>query len=317
MQTQLLTARSAACLLALVAMTAGACADGAEPLSPSAVPAITSAVGGRPQSAPTRGLIAFSHGVTGDHEIYTVAEDGSNLRRITFNTGTDHTPSWSPDGKKLAFISHRGEGVEIFSMNRDGSGIRQLTNLEAKTIGIADLAWSPDGRKIAFSAIPNGPDYWEVYVMNASGSGVTRLTNALGDDRHPSWSPDGSQIVYASTFGEPYGASGIAIMNADGSGSARMFDCATNCYHPAFSPDGTRLVYNEGFDLRMRNLVIPFDWLFAEGARAATWSPDALRLAYTTSSTGILMVTNRDVNDPTPVTQFSGSMARADADWGR
>ena len=62
MQTQLLTARSAACLLALVTMTAGACADGAEPLSPSAVPAITSAVGGRPQSAPTRGLIAFSHG---------------------------------------------------------------------------------------------------------------------------------------------------------------------------------------------------------------------------------------------------------------
>ena len=305
-----------ASLVTTLGMAAAACGDSADPVSPSAAPAVTAVAGARPRSAPTRGLIAFSHTATGDHEIYTVAEDGSDLRRITFNTGTDHSPSWSPDGKKLAFISHRGPGVEIYSMNRDGSGIRQLTNLEDKTIGIADLAWSPDGRKIAFSAIPNGPDFWEVYVMNASGSGVTRLTNALGDDRHPSWSPDGSRIVFASTFGEPYGASGIAIMNADGSAPEPMFDCATNCYHPAFSPDGTRLVYNEGFDLRMRNLVIPYDWLFAGGATAATWSPDALRLAYTTVD-GAVVVTNRDENNPTPVTQFTGSLARADADWGR
>jgi TolB protein len=316
MQTHLLTARSAACLLALVTMTAGACADGAEPLSPSAAPAITTAVGGRPHSAPTRGLIAFSHGVTGDREIYTVAEDGSNLRRITFNTGTDHTPSWSPDGKKLAFISHRGEGVEIYSMNRDGSGIRQLTNLEDKTVGIADLAWSPDGRKIAFSAIPNGPDYWEVYVMNASGSGVTRLTNALGDDRHPSWTPDGSRIVYATRFGEPYGAPGIAVMNADGSGSAPMIMCATSCNRPAYAPDGTRLVYSEGFDLRMRNLDNGHDWLFAQDAWGAAWSPDALRLTYTTTA-GVVVVTNSDVNSPVPVTQFSGSIAHPHVDWGR
>ena len=311
-----LAAARAASLAALLGMTA-ACADTAEPLAPSAAPAITAAAGARPKSAPTRGLIAFSHSATGDTEIYTVAEDGSNLRRLTFNYGTDHTPTWSPDGKKLAFISHRNGAVEIYSMNRDGSGIRQLTNLEDETIGIADLAWSPDGRKIAFSAIPNGPDYWEIYVMNASGSNVTRLTNSPGDDQHPSWSPDGSQIVYASTFGTQYGASGIAIMNADGSGSVPMFGCASNCYHPAISPDGSALVYNEGLDLRMRDLYTGYDWLFAEAGRAATWSPDGVRLAYTTSDSRYVVVTDRDENDPILLTPFSGHAARFDADWGR
>jgi hypothetical protein len=133
----------------------------------------------------------------------TVLRDGDNsyanadrtelktLKRLTNNSAFDLSPSWSPDGKKIAFDSLRDGNYEIYVMNVDGSGIKRLTNSPAHD-GVP--SWSPDGKKIAFSSDRDGND--EIYVMNADGSDQKRLTNNPAVDGCPSWSPDGKKLAF-------------------------------------------------------------------------------------------------------------------------
>jgi Tol biopolymer transport system component len=170
-------------------------------------------------------------------EIYVMNADGSGQTRLTNNAASDTQPSWSPDGKKIAF-SH--DSYRIYVMNADGSGQTRLTNGPFDT----QPSWSPDGTKIAFSrGFP-----LDIYVMNADGSGVTRLTENDRDDEFPSWSPDGKKIAFASNrdaFREIY------VMNADGSGVTRLTENSKNHLDnraPSWSPDGKKIAF--GSDLR-------------------------------------------------------------------
>jgi Tol biopolymer transport system component len=100
--------------------------------------------------------------------------DGSGLRRLTRNPAVDADPTWSPDGRRIAFESKRGGNFDIYVMNADGSGQRRLTQSGG------DPAWSPDGRRIAFVGDSG------IYVMHADGSGLRSLTPNAGD-AFPGW----------------------------------------------------------------------------------------------------------------------------------
>jgi Tol biopolymer transport system component len=80
----------------------------------------------------------------------------------------------------------------------------------------------------------------ELYVMDADGGNQTRLTESAGPDRDPSWSPDGSKIVFIS---ERTGTPQVFVMNADGSGQVQISKNGANNYLPTWSPDGTRILY--------------------------------------------------------------------------
>jgi hypothetical protein len=126
-------------------------------------------------------------------DIWRVPADGSGPpERLTDAPGDDRAATYSPDGTKLAFDSTRDGNTEIYIMDADGSNPRRLTNHPDGDWG---ATWSPDGRLIAFNSGRTGDA--EIYVIGVDGSGLKRLTNEPGThDFAPSWSPDGSRILF-------------------------------------------------------------------------------------------------------------------------
>ena len=113
----------------------------------------------------------------------------------------DFHPSWSPDGKRIAFTSYRNGGnIQIFVMDSDGQNPIRLTD----EVWDKDPDWSPDGQKIAFTGYKDaglGGAAWDVdiYVVDSDGKNRRRLTDIIGYNSDPSWSPDGKRIAFVNS----------------------------------------------------------------------------------------------------------------------
>lgn len=153
---------------------------------------------------------------------------------LTQHPANDCCLAWSPDSRRLAFLSSRaGEGVvpvgdlvrtaygagldsaaaprplttvvpeapqDIYVVDRDGSGLRNLTGDRGRERG---LAWSPGGRRLAYASDQEGG--WEIYVMDVDAGGRVRLTRDEWPDSYPVWSPDGSRLAFISYREDGYG----------------------------------------------------------------------------------------------------------------
>jgi len=169
--------------------------------------------------------------------IYVLDRFGKGRTKLIGGGSFDGTPAWSPDGTKLAFrrLVHRlyGDVGRIFVVNRDGTGLRQLTpeptnNNENPYDG--DPSWSPDGTRVLFSR--SG----EMSFINLDGTGLVS-TGVIGDS--PSWSRDGTHITYQSING---GNEGIWVM--DMSFTPHQITTPVQADQmPRWSPDGSQLVF--------------------------------------------------------------------------
>ena len=164
-------------------------------------------------------------------------------RNLTRSKAQEYAPAWSPDARRIAYVSYRDGNGEIYVMNADGSGARRLTRHAAEDLS---PAWSPDGRRIAFAANRGGG--YDVYVMRADGRRVERLTR-LGASYSPAWSPDGRTIVFSSSGRTPENPE-LWSIRPDGAGLRRLTRTKGDAHtlgddgFPSWSPDGRTIVFS-------------------------------------------------------------------------
>lgn len=239
-------------------------------------------------------LIVFTSFRDGDAHIYVMNPDGSNQVPLT-TRGNNGFPAWSPDGRKVIFLSDQDDpyrSFDIYVYALDDGSLSRLTDNDYEEFL---FAWSPDGAKIAFVSDRDEFSNSEIYVMDADGSNQTRLTETADYtyNTKPVWSPDGKQILYETDgFGHGEVGKSIFVFDADGSNQRRLTDNEGSDQFAVWSPDGQQIAFVSNRDeASHREYIYIMD---ADGSNmtrltqaepyhheeSPAWSPDGRRIAY-------------------------------------
>ena len=183
-------------------------------------------------------------------EIMMAKNDGSNLQSVPNTVGGEY-PTWSPEGDRIAFSVWNDGDADILIINRDGSGLINLTeNFSANAL---DPSWSPDGKQIAFFAAEAGEDY-EIFTIMVEGSFTAQLTDNKMNDWAPDWSPNGNEIAFLHSTDQDYAE--VHVIDLD---TGNISERTTAFGYPDLSaepglcwmPDGERLVIISQGDVYM------------------------------------------------------------------
>ena len=185
-----------------------------------------------PEISPDGTRIVFMRwtAATDQYQIWVMNRDGSDPHQVVPGSGWD--PTWSPDGTRILFASDRGGPNQLWVVDLDGSGLRQVSNLPVIR-GRSD--WSSLGQIVTYSGEP-----WnrELYLMDADGGNTHQLTPSGGNSQGPSFSPDGKWVAFTAYFdhyGDIHGCE-IYIMRVDGTDVRRLTDNTYCDYQPRWGP---------------------------------------------------------------------------------
>ncbi|MBL8160379.1 MAG: PD40 domain-containing protein [Anaerolineae bacterium] len=237
---------------------------------------------------PNGGQISFEMGDGGHWDIYLLDVQRGIQHNLTNHPATDEDYTWSPDGRRLAFVSERDGSPDIYVIEARCADwltpCERLRNLSNSPAEDTSPSWSPDGTALLF--VSNRDTQREIYRADVHSGALLNLTHTPADERFPYWSPDGERIAFQS---ERSGTERLYVMQADGSAAemiGRGFGRAA-----VWSPDGQNLLFVQASDLFLvdvscadvpdgcrfapRNITLSTfeDWY-------ADWSPDGRYLLF-------------------------------------
>ena len=178
--------------------------------------------------SPIEDVLAVAVSNDDDQEIVLMNYKGKIIKTVTKNWWIDIEPSWSPDGKSLAFVSNQSGKPHIYRFDLETKNLRRLTYLGFHNVS---PAWSPKGDKIAFAGKDKG--LFDIFIMNTDGTNIQRLTKYGGNNEAPSWAPNGQMIVYSS---DRTGKKQLYVMGGDGRGQTQITDGVGQYDTPSWSP---------------------------------------------------------------------------------
>lgn len=203
--------------------------------------------------------------------------------RLTEHPANDHAAVWSPDGARIAFLSDRTGRDEVYVINADGTGLKQLTD-NPEFQWRPPLSWSPDGTQLVVTRMPATRVHISVgQIMRLDiARGTTTLLTRETNGQNPLWSPAGDRLVYERRDGDLFY---LSIITLDGDQIADI-EVADYQFGRAWSPTGDALAYltRQGIEQSDANGIatkpllpepLPYN-----GVRYLTWSPDGVYLLF-------------------------------------
>lgn len=168
--------------------------------------------------------------------LWILAASGGTARRITDEYNDARQPTWSPDGRTIAFQGYRDGGYDIWAIGPDGAKQHQLT---WGPYDDREPAYSPDGRWLAFSSDRSGS--YDVWLLEITTGKLRQVTSDPGDDYMPTFSPDGSELAFIGTRN---GALAVWAVNTSTGSERRLTSSSGRFDAPSWGPSGALVYHN-------------------------------------------------------------------------
>lgn len=228
--------------------------------------------------------VAYINKSKGRYALQVADADGVNPQTVVSSNEPIISPSWSPDGSKIAYVSFEKKKPIIFVQSLTTGQRLTLANFKGNN---SAPAWSPDGRKLAIVLSHSANS--QLYMINADGTGLKPLTKSSAIDTEPTWSPDGKWIYFTSDRG---GSPQIYKVSSIGGEAQRVTFQGDHNLSPHFSPDGKSLamIRKDGvrYSVALQDLASGQVQLVSEGAQdeSPSFAPNGRVILYATRTGG-------------------------------